>query len=44
MLLCIVSRKEVIHLTEIVEQNDKDAFVIVTDAREVMGEGFMRRS
>lgn len=43
MLLCIVSRKEVIRLTEFVEECDKEAFIIVTDAREVMGEGFMNR-
>lgn len=43
MLLCIVSRKEVIRLTEFVEKCDKEAFIIVTDAKEVMGEGFMSR-
>lgn len=44
MLLCIVSRKEVIRLTQIVEDKDPTAFVIVSDVREVMGEEFVKRS
>ena len=44
MLLCVVSRKEVIALTKIVEELDSEAFVIVADVREVKGEGFIVRS
>jgi len=40
MLFCVVSKKEIIQLTEIAAKVDPKAFVIVSDAREVMGEGF----
>nr|WP_122012308.1 YitT family protein [Maliibacterium massiliense] len=40
MLLCIVGRAEVAHLKRLIHQQDKHAFVMVTDAREVLGEGF----
>lgn len=40
MLFCVVSKKEIIQLTEIASKVDPRAFVIVSDAREVMGEGF----
>ncbi|MBQ8184976.1 MAG: YitT family protein [Lachnospiraceae bacterium] len=40
MLYCVVSKKEIVHLKEMVAQVDPNAFVIVTDAREVLGEGF----
>lgn len=41
MLYCVVSKKEIVIVKEIVEKIDIDAFVIVSDAREVLGEGFM---
>jgi len=41
MLFCVVSKKEIVLLKEIVINTDPDAFVIVTDAREVHGEGFI---
>lgn len=41
MLYCVVSRKEIVELKEIVMRIDRKAFVIVTDAREVLGEGFL---
>ena len=41
MLYCVVSKKEIVELKDIVKRIDKDAFVIVTDAREVLGEGFL---
>lgn len=41
VLFCIVSKKEIVRLREIVKDIDKNAFVIVSDAREVFGEGFM---
>lgn len=41
MLYCVVSKKEIIELKDIIARLDKKAFVIVTDAREVLGEGFL---
>lgn len=41
MLFCVVSKKEVVTLKEYIKNIDIHAFVIVTDAREVFGEGFM---
>lgn len=41
MLYCVVSKKEIVQIKEIVEEFDTNAFVIVTDAREVFGEGFI---
>lgn len=41
MLFCVVSKKEIVQLREIVEEIDPRAFVIVNDAREVFGEGFI---
>lgn len=42
MLFCVVTRKQLIILKEVVDQLDPLAFVIVTDAREVLGEGFIQ--
>lgn len=44
MLFCVVSKKEIVALKERVDEIDPEAFVIVTDAREVHGEGFIERS
>ena len=41
ILFCAVSKKEIVELKEIVMELDAKAFVIVTDAREVLGEGFL---
>ena len=41
MLFCVVSKKEIVRLKEIVAEFDSSAFVIVSDAREVFGEGFI---
>lgn len=41
MLLCVVSKKEIAAVLDIVNRNDRNAFVIISDAREVMGEGFI---
>lgn len=40
IILCVVSRRQLEHLREIVGRIDKKAFTIITDAREVRGEGF----
>ena len=44
MLYCVVSKKEMVEVKEIVLDIDQNAFVIVTDAREVLGEGFQEYS
>lgn len=41
MLFCVVNKKEIVTLKEKVDEIDENAFVIVTDAREVHGEGFI---
>lgn len=40
MLFCVVSKKEIAALKDLVMSVDDSAFVIVCDAREVWGEGF----
>ncbi len=41
VLLCVVSKREIVKLKEIVRDIDSFAFVIVADVREVVGEGFV---
>lgn len=41
MLFCVVSKKEIVELNDIVSRIDPKAFVIVSDVREVLGEGFI---
>ena len=41
VLYCVVSRKEIVRVKEIVNDVDSSAFVIVSDVREVLGEGFL---
>lgn len=40
ILLCVVARKEIAELTGLVRNIDKNAFVIISEIREVFGEGF----
>ncbi len=40
VLLCVVARKEIAKLTGIVKNIDRNAFVIISEIREVFGEGF----
>ena len=44
MLYCVVSQKEIVGVKEIVAEVDPNAFVIVSDAREVFGEGFLEHT
>lgn len=44
MLYCVVSQKEIVGVKEIVAEVDPNAFVIVSDVREVLGEGFLEYS
>ena len=41
MLYCVVSKKQIVLLKDIIHQIDRNAFVIVGDVREVLGEGFI---
>jgi len=40
LLLCVVPAKEIVALKDLVYAVDEEAFVIVTDVREVLGKGF----
>ncbi|WP_018248000.1 YitT family protein [Orenia marismortui] len=40
VLLCIINRSEVSDLKRLVHNIDEDAFVIITEVHEVLGEGF----
>ena len=42
-LYCVVSRREIARLTDIVRSNDEDAFIVVENVYEVLGRGFRRR-
>lgn len=42
MLLCVVSRNEVIKIRQLVNKIDSKAFIIISNAREVFGEGFKK--
>ena len=41
VLFCVVSQKELVQVKDIVSKIDPRSFVIVTDSREVLGEGFI---
>ena len=43
MLFCVVGKKELVQLKEKIDEIDENAFVIVGDAREVHGEGFIEK-
>lgn len=40
ILLCVASRPEAIKIIEIAKKIDKEAFIIISNAREVLGRGF----
>ena len=40
MLLCISSRNEAIKIKQIAEKIDKEAFIVIANAREAFGQGF----
>lgn len=42
VLLCVVSAQEVVRLKTIVRRTDSQAFVFISDAHEVLGEGFKK--
>lgn len=41
MVVCAVKKNEVPHLTKIIRQIDTDTFIIITEAGEILGEGFI---
>ncbi len=41
VLFCAVSRKQAVVLRDIVAEEDRNAFMILTDASEIRGEGFL---
>ena len=41
MLFCVVSKKEIVKIIEISKKIDPASFIIISDVREVMGEGFI---
>ena len=40
MILCVVSRQEVMAVKRIVKDEDESAFMFITEAHEALGEGF----
>ena len=40
MIICIVSRNEVVKIKEIVLGIDEKAFIVIANARETLGKGF----
>lgn len=40
LLFCVVGKKEIVQISEIAKRIDPNAFIIVSDVREVLGEGF----
>lgn len=41
VIMCTIKEKEIPMLKDIIRSVDKDSFVLITDAREVLGEGFL---
>ena len=44
VLMCAISKKQTVMLKDIVMETDEKAFLVLTDAQEVRGEGFLRYS
>jgi uncharacterized membrane-anchored protein YitT (DUF2179 family) len=42
VILCVLGRQEVPRVKEIVRQEDEAAFMFITEAHEVLGEGFAK--
>lgn len=42
MIICAASRRETVRIVKIVEQISPDAFVMISDIREILGEGFVK--
>lgn len=44
VIMCVVSRKQAVVLKKIVWEEDQRAFVMISDVREALGEGFVKNS
>ena len=42
ILLTVVDRSQIPTIKQIAKEEDKNAFVIITDVREALGEGFRK--
>lgn len=42
LLICVTKRNDVIKIKQLALEKDKNAFIIITDAREVYGLGFKK--
>ncbi|MBR4029860.1 MAG: DUF2179 domain-containing protein, partial [Clostridia bacterium] len=42
MLLCVIHKNQIVKLKSIIEKHDSNAFVIVSNVTEVIGEGFRK--
>lgn len=43
ILLCVFSQKEITKVKELVQSADENAFILLTDVKEVLGEGFSEK-
>jgi len=41
IVLCVVKKREITKLKNIVKDTDRNSFVIISDAKEVLGNGFV---
>lgn len=41
MLMCVVYRKEIVPIKKLIRKHDPKAFVIISDVRDIRGEGFI---
>ena len=44
ILMCAVGRRDVVHVKQLVKKIDKNAFIIITNSREVLGVGFKEKA
>ena len=42
ILMCAVDRRDIANIKKLILSIDKDAFVVVTNSREVLGYGFKK--
>ena len=40
IVMCVTKRSNIIEIKDLVKKIDNEAFIIITDVREVLGEGF----
>lgn len=44
MLMCVIKDRQIVQMKKLLQRIDPDAFIVVCDAHEVLGEGFIERS